>query len=55
MALRWSRVSPVVALSPAVAITAVAFAGAILWTIYASFTRSRKRGKISAGSILAPG
>jgi glucose/mannose transport system permease protein len=31
-----------VALSPAVAITAVAFAGAILWTIYISFTRSRR-------------
>lgn len=42
MALRWSRVSPVLALSPAVAITAIAFVGAILWTIYISFTRSRR-------------
>lgn len=42
MAVRWSRISPVLALSPAVAITAVAFAGAIMWTIYISFTRSRR-------------
>jgi glucose/mannose transport system permease protein len=42
MAVRWSRVSPVVALSPAVATTAVAFAGAIGWTIFMSFTRSRR-------------
>ncbi len=42
MAFRWSRVSPQLALTPAVAITLVAFAGAIGWTIYMSFTRSRR-------------
>ena len=42
MAVRWSRVSPQLALTPALAITAVAFLGAILWTIYVSFTRSRR-------------
>ncbi len=42
MALRWSRVSPIVALTPAVTVTAVAFAGAIGWTIFMSFTRSRR-------------
>ena len=41
MALRWSRVSPQLALSPAVIITLVAFIGAILWTIYMSFTESK--------------
>ena len=41
MALRWSRVSPQLALTPAVAITLVAFIGAILWTIYMSFTESK--------------
>ena len=42
MALRWSRVSPQLALVPAVAVTLVAFAGAIGWTIYMSFTASRR-------------
>jgi glucose/mannose transport system permease protein len=42
MALRWSRVSPQLALTPAVAITLVAFLGAICWTVYISFTRSRR-------------
>jgi glucose/mannose transport system permease protein len=40
--MRMSRVSPQLALAPAVAVTLVAFAGAILWTIYMSFTRSRR-------------
>ncbi|GLQ54824.1 carbohydrate ABC transporter permease [Devosia nitrariae] len=42
MALRWSRLSPQLALTPALAVTAVAFVGAIGWTIYLSFTRSRR-------------
>jgi glucose/mannose transport system permease protein len=42
MALRWSRVSPQLALIPAVTVTLVAFVGAIGWTIYMSFTRSRR-------------
>lgn len=42
MALRWSKVSPQLALIPAVTVTLVAFAGAIGWTIYMSFTRSRR-------------
>ena len=41
MALRWSRISPQLALTPAVAITIAAFIGAILWTIYMSFTESK--------------
>jgi glucose/mannose transport system permease protein len=39
---RWSRLSPQLALVPAVAITVVAFIGAIIWTIYMSFTRSKR-------------
>jgi len=42
MAPRWSRVSPRLALAPAAAVTLVAFAGAIGWTIFMSFTRSRR-------------
>ena len=42
MALRWSRVSPRLALIPAVVITAVGFAGSIAWTIFMSFTQSRR-------------
>lgn len=42
MALRWSKVSPQIALVPAVTITVVAFLGAILWTVWISFTRSRR-------------
>jgi glucose/mannose transport system permease protein len=42
MAVRWSRWSPQLALTPAVAITVIAFIGSILWTIYMSFTRSRR-------------
>ncbi len=42
MEIRWRRWSPQLALLPAVAITLVAFIGAIAWTIYLSFTRSRR-------------
>lgn len=42
MVIRWSRWSPQLALTPALAITAVAFVGAIGWTIYMSLTRSRR-------------
>jgi len=42
MAIRWTRVSPQLALTPALAITAVAFVGAIGWTVYMSLTRSRR-------------
>jgi glucose/mannose transport system permease protein len=41
MAIRWTRLAPVVALLPAALITAVAFVGAIAWTLYLSFTDSR--------------
>ncbi|GAB5428078.1 MAG: sugar ABC transporter permease [Devosia indica] len=40
--MRWSRIAPQLALTPALAITAVAFVGSIGWTIYLSFTRSRR-------------
>ncbi len=42
MALRWTRISPQIALTPAVIVTLVAFIGSIFWTIYLSFTRSRR-------------
>jgi glucose/mannose transport system permease protein len=42
MPLRWSRIAPQLALTPALAVTAVAFGGSIGWTIYLSFTRSRR-------------
>jgi glucose/mannose transport system permease protein len=42
MAIRWSRASPRIALVPALAITAIAFFGAIVWTVWISFTRSRR-------------
>ena len=42
MTLRWTRISPQIALTPAVVVTFVAFIGSILWTIYLSFTRSRR-------------
>jgi glucose/mannose transport system permease protein len=42
MAIRWSRTSPQIALTPALVITFVCFLGAILWTIYMSFTNSRR-------------
>ena len=42
MAIRWSWASPRIALIPALAVTVVAFFGAILWTVWISFTRSRR-------------
>lgn len=42
MVIRWSRWSPQLALLPAVAVTLVAFIAAIFWTIWLSFTRSRR-------------
>ena len=42
MAIRWSRASPQIALTPALVVTFVCFFGAILWTIYMSFTNSRR-------------
>src|SRR6185437_4232795 len=42
MAVRWSRWSPQIALTPALAVTVVAFAGSIVWTIWMSLTRSRR-------------
>ena len=42
MAIRWTRIAPQIALTPALAVTLVAFVGSILWTIYLSFTRSRR-------------
>jgi glucose/mannose transport system permease protein len=41
MAIRRTRLAPLVALTPALLITAVAFIGAIVWTVYLSFTDSR--------------
>lgn len=40
--MRWSRVAPRFALAPAGAVTLVAFVGSILWSIYLSFTASRR-------------
>ena len=42
MAVKMSWLAPRVALAPAVLITAVAFILSIVWTIYMSFTRSRR-------------
>jgi glucose/mannose transport system permease protein len=42
MRIRWSRAAPQIALSPALLVTVVCFLGAILWTIYMSFTNSRR-------------
>ena len=42
MRLRWSAIAPQLALTPALIVTAVAFVGSIGWTIYLSFTRSRR-------------
>jgi len=42
MAVRWSRLSPQLALLPAVTVTLIGFVGAIGWTIYMSFTKSRR-------------
>jgi glucose/mannose transport system permease protein len=40
--VRWSKVAPQLALTPALAITVIAFAGSICWTIFMSFTKSRR-------------
>lgn len=42
MSVRWNWVSPRIALIPALAITTIAFFGAIMWTVWISFTRSRR-------------
>src|SRR5258708_6177119 len=42
MSLRRSRIVPYVAVAPAAMITLVFFFGAILWTVYLSFTASRR-------------
>ena len=42
MAIRMSRLRPQLALAPALTITLVAFLGSIAWTIFMSFTRSRR-------------
>ena len=42
MAVRWSRVAPQLALTPALAVTLTAFFGAIIWIVYLSFTASRR-------------
>ena len=42
MTLRQSYLSPRIALLPAIVMTAVAFIGSILWTVYLSFTASRR-------------
>ncbi len=42
MALRWSKVTPQLALAPAVILTAVAFIGSICWTVYLSLTKSKR-------------
>jgi glucose/mannose transport system permease protein len=42
MAVRWSRLSPQVALLPALAVTVVAFLASMVWTIWLSFTNSKR-------------
>lgn len=42
MAVRWSRLTPQLALSPALALTIATFLGGISWTVYLSFTASRR-------------
>ncbi len=42
MTLRWSRVAPQLALAPALVVTLVGFLGTICWTVYMSFTQSRR-------------
>jgi glucose/mannose transport system permease protein len=42
MALRWSRAAPQIALAPATIVTLTAFIGAILWSVYLSFSASRR-------------
>jgi glucose/mannose transport system permease protein len=40
--IRWSKVAPQLALTPAVLVTLIAFVGAVGWTIYLSFTISKR-------------
>ena len=42
MSVRWSRVAPQMALLPALLVVVVGFAGTIGWTIFMSFTKSRR-------------
>ncbi|SHF76086.1 glucose/mannose transport system permease protein [Kaistia soli DSM 19436] len=42
MMLRWSWAAPRLALAPAVVVTLIGFVGSIAWTIYQSFTQSRR-------------
>jgi glucose/mannose transport system permease protein len=42
MAVKWSRLSPQLALMPALVVTLVAFIGSIGWTVLISFTKSRR-------------
>jgi glucose/mannose transport system permease protein len=42
MKIRWSKVAPQAALMPAVAVTLAAFVGSVLWTIYVSFTNTKR-------------
>ncbi len=42
MRMRWSRLAPRLALAPSVAVTIFVFLGSICWTIYLSFTASRR-------------
>jgi glucose/mannose transport system permease protein len=42
MTVRLAKLTPQLALAPAVLVTAIAFIGSIFWTIYLSFTRSRR-------------
>ena len=42
MAIRWSRWSPQFALLPAVSVALVAFVGSIVWTVWLSFTSSKR-------------
>lgn len=42
MTFRWSRVAPQIALAPALVMTLIGFVGSIGWTIWMSFTQSRR-------------
>ena len=42
MAVRWSRVAPQLALTPSLLVTLAAFVGAIVWSVYLSFSASRR-------------
>jgi glucose/mannose transport system permease protein len=42
MKIRWSKVAPQVALMPAIGVTLTAFVGAVIWTIYVSFTNTKR-------------